>query len=65
MLKLSDFKFTVLMPTFLYIYKQYTFHAQLSWALKDVITSGPETRFDTLYTMYALLGICQGLCFAL
>ena len=53
------------MPTFLYIYEQYKFHAQLSWALKDVITSGHEARFDTLYTMNVLSGICQGLCFAL
>ena len=63
--KLSDFKFTVQMPTFLYIYEQYKFHAQLSCALKDVITSGPEARFDTLHTMYALSDIWQGLYFAL
>ena len=36
------------MPTFLYIYEQHKFHAQLSLALKDVITSGPEAGFDTL-----------------
>ena len=53
------------MPTFLYIYEQHKFHAQLSWALKDVLTSGPEAGFDTLYTMYALSGIWQGLSFAL
>ena len=47
------------MPTSLYIYEQYKFNAQLSWALKDVITSGPGAGFDTLYTMYALLGIWQ------
>ena len=50
------------MPTFLYIYEQYKFHAQLSWALKYVITSGPGAGFDTLY---ALSGIWQGLSFAL
>ena len=42
------------MPTFLYIYEQYKFHAELSWALKYVITSGPGAGFDT---MYALSGI--------
>ena len=49
------------MPTFLYIYEQYKFHAQLSWALKYVITSEPGAGFDTLY---ALSGIWQGLSFA-
>ena len=63
--KLSDFKYTVSLPTFLYIYEQHKFHAQLSWAPKDVITSGPGAGFDTLYTMYALSGIWQGLTFAL
>ena len=53
------------MPAFLYIYEQYKFHAQLSWAPKDVITSGPGAGFDTLYTIYALSGIWQGLSFAL
>ena len=50
------------MPTFLYIYEQHKIHAQLSWALKDVITLGPGAGFDTLYT---LSGIWQGLSFAL
>ena len=63
--KLSDFKYTVQMPTFLYIYEQHKFHAQLSWTLKDGITSGPGAGFDTLYTIYALSGIWQGLSFAL
>ena len=53
------------MPTFLYIYEQHKFHAQLSWAPKDVINSGPEAGFDTLYTIYALSGIWKGLSFAL
>ena len=57
------------MSTFLYIYEQYKFHAQLSWALKGVITSGPGADFDTLYTMYpamyGLSGIWHGLSFAL
>ena len=53
------------MPTFLYICEQYKFYAQLSWALKDVITSGPGAGFDTLYTIYALSGIWQGLSFVL
>ena len=39
------------MPTFLYIYEQYKFHAQLSWALKDVITSGPGAGFALLLTL--------------
>ena len=52
------------MPTFLYIYEQHKFHAQLSLALKDVITSGPGAGFDTLY-MCTLSGIWQGLSFAL
>ena len=50
------------MPTFLYIYEQYKFHAQLSWALKYIITWGPGAGFDTLY---ALSGIWQGLSLAL
>ena len=50
------------MPTFLYIYEQYKFHAQLRRALKYVITSRPGAGFDTLY---ALSGIWQGLSFAL
>ena len=53
------------MPTFLHIYEQHKFHAPLSWAPKDVITSGPGAGFDTLYTMYALSGITKGLSFAL
>ena len=40
------------MPTFLYIYEQHKFHAQLSWAPKDVITSRPGAGFSTLYTIY-------------
>ena len=53
------------MPTFLYIYEQYKFHAQLSWALKDVITLGTKSSFDTLYNMYTLSGIWQGMTFIL
>ena len=53
------------MQTFLYIYEKYKFHAQLSWALKDVITLGRGTGFDTLYTMYALSSIRQGMTFTL
>ena len=39
------------MPTSLYIYEQHKFHAQLSGAPKDVITSGSGAGFDTLYTI--------------
>ena len=53
------------MPTFHYIYEQHKFHTQLSKAPKDVLTSGPGAGFDTLYTMYALSDIWQGLTFAL
>ena len=53
------------MPTFRYIYEQHKFHYQLSKAPKDVLTSGPGAGFESLYTMYALSGIGQGLSFAL
>ena len=36
------------MPTFLYLYEQYKFHAKLSWALKDVLTSRSGAGFAPL-----------------